>query len=199
MHKDKPSKVTNKNAVADEDKKMFQEFVGDVQALIQTSQRLPSPTDHNCPNLISRRLAAVSKNKTVNNHLAGEEHIPPVEPLEILSFKREGIQNGIFRKLRQGKYTAEASIDLHKMTVSQARAHVFNFANDCLNHNIRCGLITHGKGEHRATPALLKSCVNYWLRELDSILAFHSAPRHSGGVGATLILFRKSPRKKKPA
>ncbi|MCV6604775.1 MAG: Smr/MutS family endonuclease, partial [Porticoccaceae bacterium] len=52
--------------------------------------------------------------------------------------------------------------------------------------------VTHGKGEMRHKPALLKSCVNHWLRQLDVVLAFHTAQRHHGGSGATYVMLRKS-------
>ena len=57
-------------------------------------------------------------------------------------------------------------------------------------------LITHGKGELRDKPALLKSCVNHWLKELDSVLAFHSAQPHHGGSGASYVMLRKSSNKR---
>jgi DNA-nicking Smr family endonuclease len=51
--------------------------------------------------------------------------------------------------------------------------------------------VTHGKGEGREQPARLKSCVNHWLRQFDQVLAFHSAQKTHGGVGATYILVKK--------
>jgi DNA-nicking Smr family endonuclease len=33
-----------------------------------------------------------------------------------------------------------------------------------------------------------------WLPQFAEVLAFHSAPRHLGGTGATVILLRKSER-----
>jgi len=39
---------------------------------------------------------------------------------------------------------------------------------------------------------LLKSCVNLWLPQFEQVLAFHSAPRHLGGMGATCFLLKKS-------
>jgi DNA-nicking Smr family endonuclease len=65
------------------------------------------------------------------------------------------------------------------------------FIGDCHHHSIRCALITHGKGEGRQEPAKLKSCVNHWLRQLDQVLAFHSAQKQHGGLGATYVLIKK--------
>ena len=57
---------------------------------------------------------------------------------------------------------------------------------------MRCALVTHGKGEGRLQPAKLKSCVNHWLRQFNSVLAFHTAQRRDGGMGATYVLLKKS-------
>jgi DNA-nicking Smr family endonuclease len=63
-----------------------------------------------------------------------------------------------------------------------------------MRHDVRAALISHGRGAGRSTPALLKSCVALWLPQFAEVLAFHSAPRHLGGTGATAILLRKSER-----
>src|SRR5690606_33251926 len=115
---------------------------------------------------------------------------------DTLDWKRDGVQHGVFKNLRLGRYPIDARLDLHRHSVEQARMAVFQFARDALAHDIRCGLISHGRGEGRDPPALLKSCVNHWLRELDEVLAFHSAERRHGGVGATYVLFRKSTRER---
>ncbi|OUS12411.1 hypothetical protein A9Q89_05860 [Gammaproteobacteria bacterium 53_120_T64] len=182
--------------IEEEEKNLFREFVGDVEPVTQIGHGLKIPVDRNSPALVSRRRAAVKVSAAEEDFLPGEEHVPRVKALDTLSFKQDGVQHGVFRRLKQGRYSVESSLDLHRLTVVQARIEVLHFVRDCVAHDIRCGAITHGKGEHRENPALLKSCVNYWLPQLREVLAFHSAPRHSGGLGATLILFRKSDAKK---
>ncbi len=182
--------------IEEEEKKLFREFVGDVEPVTQLGLGLKILVDRNSPTLVSRRMAAVKVSENEDDFLPGAEHVPRVKALDTLSFKRDGVQHGVFRHLKQGRYSVESSLDLHRLTVVQARIEVLHFVRDCVAHNIRCGSITHGKGEHRENPALLKSCVNYWLPQLPEVLAFHSAPRHSGGLGATLILLRKSEEKK---
>ena len=49
----------------------------------------------------------------------------------------------------------------------------------------------HGKGEGRERPAILKSCVNHWLRQFEQVLAFHTAQKYHGGLGATYVLIKK--------
>jgi len=146
-------------------------------------------------NIEKRRKAATEELAQDKNFLSGE-YIEPVDPLTVLEFKRDGVQTGVYRNLRLGKYQIDARLDLHHMTVDQARNAVYQFIHDCMKHDIRCALITHGKGEGRSLPAQLKSCLNHWLPQFDPVLAFHSAQKHHGWVGATYVLLKKSEKKK---
>jgi len=146
-------------------------------------------------NAEKRRKAATEELAKDKNFLSGE-YIEPVDPLALLEFKRDGVQTGVYRNLRLGKYQIDARLDLHHMTIDQARRAVFQFIQDCMSNDIRCALITHGKGEGRILPAQLKSCLNHWLPQFDQVLAFHSAQKQHGWVGATYVLLRKSEKKK---
>ena len=86
----------------------------------------------------------------------------------------------------------DARLDLHHHTVEMARTAVYQFISDCLKYDIRTGIIVHGKGEREEPRALLKSYTNNWLREIPEVLAFHSALRQNGGVGAVYVLLKES-------
>lgn len=124
------------------------------------------------------------------------QNITMVSPLDLLAFRRPGVQHGVYKNLRLGKYQIDATLDLHRMTVEEARVALFRFVQDCLDNDIRSAIITHGKGEGRQTPALLKSHVAHWLPQIDDVLAFHTAQKHHGSYGATYVLLKKSDRKK---
>lgn len=146
-------------------------------------------------NAEKRRKMATAELAKDKNFLSGE-YIEPVDPLSTLEFKRDGVQIGVYRNLRLGKYQIDARLDLHSMTVKQARTAVFQFIKDCMNYDIRCALVTHGKGEGREQPAQLKSCIAHWLPQFNEVMAFHSAQQRHGASGATYILLRKSEKKK---
>lgn len=153
----------------------------------------PSHVDNT--NAEARRNAALAEIEKNKNFLSGE-YIEPVDPLAVIEFKRDGVQTGVYRNLRLGKYQIDARLDLHNMRIEQARHAVFQFIKDCMGNDIRCALITHGKGEGRELPAQLKSCIAHWLPQFDAVLAFHSAQKQHGWVGATYVLLRKSEKKK---
>ncbi len=146
-----------------------------------------------------RRRAAVRAGEYDRNNLS-EEGIEPLDPWYVLDFKRPGVQNGVFRKLKQGRYEIDARLDLHRMTAARARRELFDFIQEAERLGLRAVMLVHGKGEGKAEherSSVLKGCVNHWLRELDVVQAFHSAqPRH-GGTGAAYVLLRKSEAKKR--
>ena len=145
-----------------------------------------------------RRVAAEGE-ETVVNPLV-DEGVLPLDPWSILEFKRPGIQNGVYRKLRLGQYQTDARLDLHRLAVKKAREEVFAFIREATELGLRNLLIVHGKGQSGAASdrkAVLKGYVNHWLRELDVVQAFHSAQPAHGGTGSVYVLLRKSSDKKR--
>ncbi|MDZ7925384.1 MAG: DNA endonuclease SmrA [Marinagarivorans sp.] len=169
---------------------------GDVVPIESTARVELIKTTVDAKTLADRREAASLIIAIAADPLVGEP-VEKVEPMALLSFQRPGVQHGVFRSLRLGKYTIDARLDLHQLTVDQARKRVYQFIQDCIANDVRTALITHGKGEGRAQPALLKSCVAYWLPQMDEVLAFHTAQKQHGSYGATYVLLKKSEDKKR--
>jgi DNA-nicking Smr family endonuclease len=143
---------------------------------------------------LARRQAAANSAKDNNTLTLGE--VPSVDPFDEIAFKRDGVQTGVYRKLRLGRYPQEATLDLHRMTVREAREAVWRFVHDAQRAGLRSVIITHGRGDRSETPGRLKSYVAHWLPTLSAVLAFHSAQRHHGGYGACYVLLRKNAEKR---
>lgn len=180
---------------------VFSEAMSDVvrrksEPRVDLSRNRPSASD---PSIEHRRRAAATASEYDRNTLT-ESHILPLDAWYVLSFQRPGVQNGVFRKLKQGRYEAQSRLDLHRMTAAVARREIFEFIGESYQLGLRSVLIIHGKGESKAEQArssILKGCVDHWLRELESVLAFHSAQPRDGGTGAAYVLLRKSEEKKR--
>lgn len=120
------------------------------------------------------------------------EEVAAVRSEESLSFRRDGIQNKIMKKLRQGVFRTEAELDLHGMRSEEAETAVQRFIARCLERQLYCVSIVHGKGGNRGEiHPVLKNKLNQWLRSYSAVLAFHSAPVRKGGVGAVLVLLKR--------
>jgi DNA-nicking Smr family endonuclease len=110
---------------------------------------------------------------------------------DILSFSRSGLQHSVLKKLRQGKHPIEHILDLHGLTVTQARKMLQEFLGECEASGLRHVIIVHGKGFRSKEKPVIKPMVNRWLRAVDNVLAFHSAQPKDGGSGAVYVLLKK--------
>lgn len=147
----------------------------------------------------ARRLAAEGEPEGLLNSLV-DEGVEPLDAWYVLAFKRPGIQHGVYKKLRQGRYEIDARLDLHRLSVKQARMDVHSFIQDAMQYGLRTVLILHGKGQRKTEQektAVLKGYVQHWLQELEEVQAFHSAQPVHGGTGAVYVLLRKSLQKKR--
>jgi len=99
----------------------------------------------------------------------------------------------VMKKLRNGYYSIQAELDLHGMTVAQAREALTEFVADAVDaHQSCCVRIIHGKGRRTATDApVLKPLVSSWLRQRRNIMAFNSCKPAHGGTGAVYVLLRQ--------
>lgn len=138
-----------------------------------------------------RQKVAQSFGARDNNFLTDGD-VEAVEPDEILNFKIDGVQPAVFKKLRQGKYRLDYHLDLHRKTVAEARKEVYALLANSARFDFRTLLITHGKGAQSNPPARLKSYINHWLKQVDMVLAFHSADARHGGVGSVYVLLKKA-------
>ncbi|MBQ0795740.1 DNA endonuclease SmrA [Zhongshania sp.] len=178
----------------DDDRLFAEEMVG-VKPLEIERRVVIRKDDGGAVNIAARRAAATAQSNA-RNFLSTSE-IELLDPYYVLEFKREGVQNGVFRRLKQGKYAIEARLDLHKMTVEQARLQVFEFIREAMKADLRTIMIVHGRGHHsESTGAVLKSYVNRWLPEMEEVQGFCSAQPQHGGAGAVYIMLRKSEKKK---
>ncbi|AAU93016.1 DNA endonuclease SmrA [Methylococcus capsulatus] len=179
-----------------DDKELFRREMEDVTPLKPSDRAFLRPQEAPTPGQLYRRSAAQRATGRDANFLT-TDFVEFVDRESVLSFRRQGIQRAVFRKLEEGAYEIEAVLDLHFLSVEEARTAVFEFIRDCMKHDVRTVLINHGKGGREAgKPTYLKSYVARWLPQFDEVLAFHSARRWHGGTGAVYVMLRKSERQK---
>ncbi len=184
-----------------DDDKLFRQQIDGVVPLKKSDRGLIKKPTMNAEQKSYLRQSAVT-NQVVDEQLQGfdsvsDDYVEMVRPLDILSFKRPGIQDGVFRKFRLGKYAIEGRLDLHRKTVAEARIEVLSFVREAMSYDMRTIMILHGKGERNIEqPAKLKSYTAKWLKEIPDVMAYHSAQKQHGGTGAVYVLLKKSERLK---
>lgn len=139
------------------------------------------------------QLSAQRSEPAASGSLDGSNPEVQVGPEELLSWRRNGVQKRVLRRLRAGGYPISATLDLHGRTVAEAQEALLRFITAAAADRRRCLLIVHGKSAAAAAPARLKNCVNAWLRQHPQVNAFHSAKREHGGAGALYVLIGKRP------
>lgn len=118
------------------------------------------------------------------------DYLEPVSGDDAVTHVTNGISNKALRKLSKGQYNVEAILDLHGMTVEEAKSAVDSFLQQCLHDGLRVVLIIHGKG-HLGRMPILKNKLNHWLRKIDEVLAFSSAAPGHGRGGAMYVLLKR--------
>lgn len=109
-----------------------------------------------------------------------------------LRFHRQSVGRRTMRKLARGRFSIQAEIDLHGMTVAEAKPRLADFIEDCARNGQLCVRVVHGKGlgSGKRGP-VLRNSVSHWLRKWDSVLAFVSARQVDGGTGAVYVLLQR--------
>ncbi len=111
---------------------------------------------------------------------------------EALRFHRASVGRRTMRKLGRGNFAVQAEIDLHGMTVPEAKAQLREFINESVYRGHTCVRVVHGKGLGSGQRGpVLKGKVNNWLRRWNEVLAFVSTRQVHGGTGAVYVLLRK--------
>ncbi len=180
----KPAHSMHDNEDSDEDQQLFRDAMQGVTSLksVNRNRRLP------------KKKPVHVKPAGFTDELPERFSINPVhgDCPTVLDFARGGVQPNTLKKLRQGKLAIESELDLHGMTVEQARTTLLRFLEECRQFEYRCVCIVHGKGYSSPdNRPVIKPLLNRWLRDATEVLAFHSAlPKHGGG-GSLYVLLRR--------
>ena len=146
---------------------------------------------------LAARRDAAQQSKTKDSNFLSDEFVEPLGPFDPVEYKKDGIQQGVYKRLKQGRYPIDAALNLHKRPVDVCRREVFNFIEDCYKHDIRVALISFGKGTTaESLPCVVKSYLARWLPEFPQVIAVNSAHKSHGGSSAVYVLLKKSERQK---
>jgi DNA-nicking Smr family endonuclease len=169
---------------AGEAAKLFRDAVRGVKPLTvgAAAVRRPKPRAR-------ARFTRADRAAVLKESLAVEPADPALAGGEELVYQRPGVQPSVVRRLRRGEYRVEREIDLHGLTVAEAKQALRRFLIDALSREVRCVRIVHGKGlrsGHRGP--VLKAAVSAVLHRTGAVLAFVSARPADGGTGAVYVL-----------
>ena len=168
----------------EDDRRLFREAVRDVKRLDRPARLPERPKPRP-----AARFARADRLAVLEESLRDVPLDPDLEGGDVLVFRRPGVRPAVLRRLRRGEFRVQGEIDLHGLSVRQAKEALREFLAEALLRNWRCVRIVHGKGlrsGHRGP--VLKATVASVLRRLGPVLAFVSARPADGGTGAVYVL-----------
>lgn len=180
----------NNNELVDGFDEFLNEFK-DVTPLKNTDVVQTSNNDNALAKQLKRQAIEFEQNR-INNYLSVEQ-VEQVDPYDHLSFKQNGIQHGVFKNLRLGKYKIDSVLNIQQLKFEAARNALFNKIIVSHHNGDRTLLVKHGLGLYsKPFPGFLKSYLNKWLAQMPEVIAYHTAlPKH-GGNSAVYVLLKKS-------
>lgn len=167
-----------------EERALFQEAMKDVRRLASDTLTLRAQPPRPRP----RRDLDDLPGSTLAEASAAE-----LDLADRLAYKRVGLQPAHWRRLQRGEYPLDGTLDLHGLTVAEARASLEGFLHHCVHSGKRCVRIVHGKGFRSPDHApVLKPRVAYWLAHAPEVVAYTSARPADGGTGALYVLLKRA-------
>lgn len=137
------------------------------------------------------RFARADERKVLSESLEVDIDAMERANAESMRFQRQHVGKRTMRKLARGRFSVQAEIDLHGMTVAEAKPRLTDFIENCARQHLLCVRVVHGKGLGSGDRGpVLKNSVNRWLRKWDTVLAFVSARQVDGGSGAVYVLLQ---------
>ncbi len=172
---------------AGDEARLFRHAMQDVRPL-RRSQRVEQGSRRARPRA---RFARAERAAVLTESVSAPGPMIDAQPGDELLFRRPGVPESVFRRLRRGNYRIEAELDLHGLTEAAGAAELTEFLKYARRRAMNCVRIIHGKGLRSGQRGpVLKTTVNTLLRRTDLVLAFTSARPAAGGTGATLVLLR---------
>jgi DNA-nicking Smr family endonuclease len=181
-----PPPGPDRDTGADPDREAFAAALEGVRPLRSDTVPLRGPPPPPIPQQTRRDAAAVIQEMVLLD--PGEAEL---EMGDELSFRREGVQHAVMKKLRRGQYAVQAQLDLHGLTSAEAKSRLAGFLQQCGASGVRCVRVVHGKGNSSPGKVpVLKPRVAYWLAQRSEVIAYSSARAVDGGTGALYVLLR---------
>lgn len=173
---------------SDDETDLFRRAISGTKPL-RAEKRAALPSRKPAP---KARFSRADESDALRESLAADIDTIEESNADHLRFHRPSVGRRTMRKLARGRFSIQAEIDLHGMTVAEAKPRLADFIDDCAEHGQLCVRVVHGKGLRSGHKGpVLKQSVNRWLRQRDTVLAFVSARQVDGGTGALYVLLER--------
>jgi len=188
---DKDEKIQRINKSQEEDALLWNKVVEDIIPL-KGKQNDGFSVDRSVSEVVRKSRKKLRKREETSTD------VPVKASPARLDSGRHEVDRRTLDRLKRGKITIEARLDLHGMSQIQAHEALERFILRMYAQGRRCVLVITGKGVPRSSDAqktgVLKQRVPEWLREPalhDVVLKVHPARPKDGGEGALYVFLRR--------
>lgn len=155
--------------------------------------RTAPTTDSRSPrSMISRHKPAELCDSYVPSVLSDADSSTHIDSDDGSSLRKNGIQKKTMQKLKRGRFTTGAELDLHNMTTKIAYPVLLEFIADAYKRSLDSVRVIHGKGLRSEKEPKLKLMTRQILRDHPHVLAYTTCKPADGGSGAVDILLKTS-------
>ena len=158
-----------------------------------TDRRL-TPDERHIWNKVARtvtpRKPKRAKPRTTRDDFANMIRVPPNEAT-LKPSPQHSAPLSVDKKTRRGRVAVTAKIDLHDMTLAQARPAFVRAVIRAAQHNKACLLVITGKGPR--LEGVLRRAFQDWINEPDirpHIRSYAPAHQRHGGAGAWYVFLK---------
>lgn len=171
------------------EKKTFAKLVGPVKRIEHDTVELRGPREPTMSRKPTQSRAAIVMNLVVDD---SDNETGTTSFGDETEYYRPGVQKFLLRKLKRGRFPIQGELDLHGITLAEAKNCMNAFLDNALARQLMCVRIIHGKGLNSLGKApVLKPKVRTWLRRHRDVLAYSETRQADGGSGALNVLLRR--------
>jgi DNA-nicking Smr family endonuclease len=187
----RPGRPGPSNAPDDGDTDLFRRAVKAVMPIKDTRRAVLPPTPADSDDVLRGRRAAAMGNEPPHTAQVSDHYRPAHVHHDDACFLRPGHGPDVLKGLRTGKWPTGATLDLHGNTLDEARERLDRFIQSCVEHQIRCVRIVHGKGYgSKDGEPVLKQTIRRWLTQIEAVSAYAECSERDGGAGAVQVLLQ---------
>jgi DNA-nicking Smr family endonuclease len=182
--------------VEPDDTTLFQEEMKNVKVMERAKNRVIRKADNSRRTVHSAYDVREQLKEAIED---GRAFCVPNLP-EYMEGHTEDINPLVMDRLRNGEFSIQKVLDLHGYAVPDAYTLFRDFIREAVGEGLHCVKIIHGRGlKSKAGPVLKEKLKEWIVRAMHRkwVVAFSSSKMCEGGPGATVILLRLNPKKKR--
>jgi DNA-nicking Smr family endonuclease len=168
------------------DEEVFLDAMADVRE-IREFREIPFKRP---PSIKYRHVQTDDSLEVLNQIVKGEIKMRLSDTGEYMEWISPAMRKDLAQRLHQGDFSVQDYIDLHGMTLHEAKEAFGLFFKDAIRKRLFCVKVIHGRGLRSPGGPVLKEALQKWLQGSFRkwVLAYSTAKDCDGGLGAAYII-----------